>query len=144
MESCLVAQVPRADGDGDDSLVRVPTAVGIHIFHTDSDVAGEGPGGVEAKAHDRGYLRRQPTYRLPRRRDRDKTLRRCSRHVYVARLGKAAVVESDNYEKRRAGNWGARRHLNRREGYMRSLTRRHEERAGAPGRGASLSRVVGV
>jgi hypothetical protein len=42
----------RVDGDGDDNLVRVPTAVGIYIFHMHSDVAGEGPGGVEAEAHD--------------------------------------------------------------------------------------------
>jgi hypothetical protein len=73
-----------------------------------------------------------------------KALRRRNSHVYVVRLGEAAVVESDNYEKRRAGNWAARRYFSRREGYMRPLTRRYGERAGGSARGASLSRVVGV
>jgi hypothetical protein len=43
----------RVDGDGDDNLVRVPTAVGIYTFHMHSDVAGEGSSGVEAEAYDR-------------------------------------------------------------------------------------------
>ena len=46
-------RLPRVDGDGDDNLVRVPTAVGIYTFHMHCDVAGEGPGGVEAEAYDR-------------------------------------------------------------------------------------------
>ena len=46
-------RLPRVDGDGDDNLVRVPTAVVIYIFHMHSDVAGEGSSGVEAEAYDR-------------------------------------------------------------------------------------------